>query len=574
MIPPIPNARRTRPRDASAPESCSHAPRLASLGACILIAGAVLLAGCGPRADSDERRLARLREANAAGALLLGIGTEPADLDPQTVTGVPEHKVLKALMEGLVSEKPGTLEPEPGVAERWDISPDGLVYTFHLREQARWSNGEPVTATDFVRSYQRILTRSFGAEYANMIHDFVAGAKEYYDGTITDFAQVGLRAVDERTLEVRLKHPTPYFLRILASHYSWFPVPIKVVERFGGLERRGTDWTRPENFVGNGPFVIKEWLRTQKLVVKRSPTYWDAARVRLNEIHFFATENIPGEERMFRTGQLHCTNEIPQSKIDSYRTSNSPHLRIEPYLGTYFYRLNVTRPPFDDVRVRRALALAISREDIVEHITRGGQQPAYHYTPPGFPGYRPKARLTGTVEDAQRLLAEAGHPGGAGLPPVEIQFNTSENHLAIAEAIQAMWRRNLGVNATLRNLEWKVYLDSHDTLSYGVSRAGWIGDYLDCNTFLEIFVTDGGNNDTGWSNAEYDALRAKALSAPNDEERFACYERMEEILLEELPTIPIYFYTRPYLIDTSVRGMDPNPLDHHPWKYVWLEPIP
>ncbi len=573
MTSPITIPGRTRPRAASAADARSRARLPSFIGSAALLAAALAVAGCGA-GDSDDRRAARLREANAAGILLLGIGTEPADLDPQVVTGVPEHKVLKALMEGLVSEKPGSLEPEPAVAERWDISPDGLVYTFHLREQARWSNGDPVTATDFVRSYQRILTPSFGAEYANMIYDFVAGAKDYYDGTITDFAQVGFRAIDERTLEVRLRHPTPYFLYILASHYSWFPVPIKVVERFGGLERRGTDWTRPENFVGNGPFAIKEWLHTQKVVVKRNPLYWDAARVRLNEIHFFATENIPGEERMFRTGQLHRTNEVPQSKIDTYRAANSPHLRIEPYLGTYFYRINVTRPPFDDVRVRRALALAINREDIVQHVTRGGQQPAYHYTPPGFPAYQPKARLTGTIEEAQRLLAEAGFPGGEGLPRVEIQFNTSENHLAIAEAIQAMWRRNLGVNATLKNLEWKVYLDSHDTLSYGVSRAGWIADYLDCNTFLEIFVTGGGNNDTGWSNAEYDTLRARALSAPGEEERIACYQRMEEILLEELPIIPIYFYTRPYLLDSSVKGMEPNPLDHHPYKYVWLEPIP
>lgn len=540
----------------------------------LVFAAALGLGGCARKGDTSETREARIREANAAGVFLWGNGAEVSDLDPQTVTGVPEHKVIMALMEGLVSEAPGTLEPEPAVAERWDISEDGRTYTFHLRDNARWTNGDPVTATDFVRSYQRMLTPSLAAEYANMIYDFVEGAKDYYDGKIRDFTQVGFRAIDEHTLEVRLKNRTPFFLRMVASHYSWYPVPIKVVEKFDGLARKGSAWTRPENFVGNGPFRLKAWLRQQKIVVERNPAYWDAARVRLNEIHFFNTESIPGEELLFRTGRLHRTNEIPLSKIATYQAAKSPFLHVEPYLGSFFFRINVTRPPFTDLRVRRAFALAVNREDLVTYVTKGGQQPAYNFTPPGFPGYHPKARLTGTLEEAQRLLAEAGYPGGRGLPPIEVLFNTSENQQAIAEALQAMWRKNLGADVTLKNQEWKVYLDSQDTLSYGLSRSGWIADYLDCNTFLEIFVSNGGNNDTGWSNAEYDALRARALAAPNDEERFACYERMESILMEELPIIPLYFYTRLYLLDTSVKGMLPNPLDNHPFKYVWLEDSP
>lgn len=547
--------------------------RLTLTPAAIVILGLATLAagGCGRQAETGDAREARIREANAAGILLFGNGAEVSDLDPQVVTGVPEHKVLMALFEGLVSETPGTLEPEPGVAERWDISPDGRTYTFHLRRNARWTNGAPITATDFIRSYQRILTPSLAAEYANMIYDFVEGAKEFYDGREADFSRVGFRAIDAHTLEVRLRHPTPFFLRLLASHYAWYPVPIEVVERFDGLTRKGSAWSRPENLVSNGPFRLKAWLRQQKIVVERNPDYWDAARVRLNEIHFFNTENITVEERMFRTGQLHRTYEIPHQKIDTYRDAGSPYLHIDPYLGSYFYRVNVTRPPFDDVRVRRAFALAVNREDLVTHVTKGGQQPAYNFTPPGFPDYQPKARLTGTLDDARQLLAEAGYPGGRGLPRVEIHFNTSENHQAIAEAIQAMWRRNLGVDVGIKNQEWKVYLDAHDTLDYSVSRSGWIADYLDCNTFLEIFVTGGGNNDTGWSNAEYDSLRQRALAAASNADRIACYERMEEILMEELPIIPLYFYTRPYLLDTTVKGMLPNPLDNHPFKYVWLE---
>ncbi|BET66452.1 peptide ABC transporter substrate-binding protein [Opitutales bacterium ASA1] len=530
----------------------------------LLLAPILWLAGC---ADSGSR----IEQANRDGILHWGNGTEIQDLDPQVVTGVPEHKVIMALIEGLVMEDPVDLSPEPGVAERWEVSEDGRTYTFHLRRDAKWTNGDPVTAEDFLLSYKRILTQSLAAEYANMIYDYVDKAADYYFGRITDFSEVGFKVVDPYTFQVRLAHPTPYFLRILASHYSWWPVPIKVVEKFGGLDRKGSAWTRPENFVGNGPFRLKEWHPNQVLVVEKNPLYWDADRVRLQEIRFYPVESQDTEERMFRTGQLHHTNEVPLSKIDAYKRDNPELIRIEPYLGSYFYRLNVTRPPLNDVRVRRALALAIDRESLVTNVTRGGQNPAYNFTPVGFPDYHPKARLAGTLEEARRLLAEAGYPEGKGIPPIELLYNTSENHRVVAEAIQQMWRTGLGIDVRLTNKEWKVYLDAQDTLDYSICRAGWIGDYVDPHTFLEIFVTGGGNNDTGWSNAEYDSLREQALRASDDASRFAIYERMEQILIDEVPIIPIYHYTRVYLQHPSVKGYYPTILDNHPFKYVWLE---
>jgi len=532
----------------------------------LLVASAVALLATGCSKSGSK-----IAESNRAGIFHYGNGTEIQDLDPQVVTGVPEHKVIMSLVEGLVMENPQDLSPEPGVAESWDISEDGRLYTFHLRPNARWSNGDPVTADDFLGSYKRMLTQALAAEYANMIYDYVDKADDYYFGRITDFSEVGFKVVDPLTFQIRLKSPTPYFLKILASHPSWWPVPVKVVAKFGGMDRKGTAWTRPENYVGNGPFRLREWRPNQILIVEKNPDYWDAGRVKLNEVHFYPVESQDTEERMFRTGQLHRSNEVPLSKIDVYKRANPELIKIEPYLGSYFYRCNVTRPPLDDVRVRRALALAIDRESLVKNVTRGGQSPAYNFTPLGFPDYQPKPRLEGTVEEAKKLLAAAGFPNGTGLPPIDLLYNTSENHRVVAEALQQMWRINLGVDVRLVNQEWKVYLDSQDTLNFSLSRSGWIADYVDPHTFLEIFVTKGGNNDTGWSNAEYDALREKALRTKTDEDRYAIYERMEQILIDELPIIPIYHYTRVYLLDPSVQGYHPTVLDNHPFKYVWLE---
>ncbi|OHE81174.1 MAG: peptide ABC transporter substrate-binding protein [Verrucomicrobia bacterium RIFCSPLOWO2_12_FULL_64_8] len=500
----------------------------------------------------------------------VGNGTEPQDLDPQSVTGVSEHKIIMGLFEGLVTEDPRDLHPVPGQAESWDISPDGRVYTFHLRPGLRWSNGDPITADDYLQSWKRMLTPAFAAEYAYMIFNYVAGAKEYYAGTLEDFSRVGFKAPDERTVQVTLKSPTPFLLKIIGSHYAWDPVPVQVIAKYGPIDQRRSPWTRAGRLVGNGPFLLKEWRPNQKIVLARNPFYWDAGAVKLDEIHFFDTSDIPAEERSFRTGQLDKTNELPNAKIGVYRKAYPEALHIEPYLGVYFYRCNVTRPPLTDKRVRRALALAIDRESLTKNVVRGDQEPAYAVSYPGTDGYSPRARLGGGVEEARRLLAEAGYPDGRGCPPIEFLYNSSENHRAIAEAIQQMWRRNLGVDITLRNEDWKVYLDSQHTLNFTLQRAGWIADYIDPHVFLEIWETGNGNNDTGWSNAEYDRLLHAALTAPSEAERYKIYQRMDAILVDECPVIPIYYYKRVYAMSPKVKGHWSNLLDNHPWKYVDL----
>ena len=522
----------------------------------------LFLTGCGGASTPDDSGLKVLHFGN---------GAEPQDLDAQAVTGVVEHHLLKAFAEGLVSEDPD-LNIIPGVAQTWEVSESGLVYTFNLNPNAKWSNGETITAHDFVGTYKRMLTASIAAEYSYMLFH-VVGAEDYLLGKIDDFSQTGFKALDEHTLELTLHQRTPFLLHAM-NHYAWYPVPIKVIDQFGGLERKGTTWTRPENFVGNGAFNLKSWQPNRKIIAERSPTYWDAENVPLDEIHFYPIESIDTEERMFRTGQLHITNEVPLSKIKTYLEESPEMISIMPYNGVYFYRFNTTEPPFDDVRVRKALAYAINREDLVEKVTLANETPAYHVVPPGLLTYTSDHKLPANLVEAKRLLAEAGYPNGEGFPQADLIYNTSEKHRTIAEAIQQMWRKNLGINMGLYNQEWKVYLDAQDNLDFQIIRAGWIADYVDPHVFIDMWKTGGGNNDTGWGNEEYDRMLSQALAAPNDEERFKVYNRMEKILIDEMPVLPIYHYTNSKLISPKVLGYKITPLDNFPWKFVDLASAP
>jgi oligopeptide transport system substrate-binding protein len=538
-----------------------------------LIVPVVLLAGCakgglptvapdGSAADQTSKPRQVFRYGN---------GSEPQDLDPQQVQGTPELHLIEALFEGLLTEDPKDCHPVPGLAKSWEISPDRLVYTFHLRENIKWSDGVPITADDFLLSWKRMISPRFASQYAYLVYNFVKNAKDYYDGKITDFSQVGFKAPDEQTLVVTLSGPTPFLLKILANHYAWHAVPIHTILKYGALDDRSTAWTRPGNMVSDGPFMLKEWLPQQRIVVVRNPNYWDAATVKLDEVDFYPTDDIPGEERMFRSGQIDITTDIPHSKIPVYKREHPEELHLEPFLGVYYYRCNVTVPPLNDKRVRKALAIAIDRETLVRDVVQGGELPAYGVTYPGTAGYFPRARITGTLDDAKRLLAEAGYPGGRGMPTIQFIYNTSENHKQIGEAIQEMWRTKLGVNIELQNQEWKVYLDNQHTQNYQLQRAGWIADYEDPHVFLEIWETGNGNNDTLWSNAEYDKLLHEALQAKDDAQRYEIYQKMDAILVDECPVIPIYFYTRTYLMSTKVKGYWPTLLDTHPFKYIYME---
>jgi oligopeptide transport system substrate-binding protein len=323
--------------------------------------------------------------------------------------------------------------------------------------------------------------------------------------------------------------------------------------------------------VGNGPFNLETWREGQEIVVTKSETYWDSATVRLRGIHFYAIDSVDAEERAFRARQLHLTEALPAGKIESYRR-DSPHLlRIDPLLGTYFYRLNTARPFLNDVRIRRALAMAVDRKAIVEKILRGGQLPAHAFTPPGTAGYTADASLPTDFGAARQLLVDAGYPGGKGLPEFELLFNTSESHRTVAEAIQEMWRRELGIQVRLANQELKGTLEARRGGTYQILRSVWTGDFVDPASFLDIWRSDSGNNYTGWKNVDYDALLFTAARESNPAARFASLQKAESLLLEAAPLIPIYHYTHVFLIQPSVKGWNSTLLDHHPYKHVWLE---
>ena len=510
---------------------------------------------------------------NRDGILHYGNGSEPQGLDPHVVTGVPENKLIRALFEGLAVKNPYTLEPEPGVAQSWDFSEDGRTITFHINPATRWSNGDRMTAHDYVWSWQRALNPAMGNLYAYMLFP-VKNAEAYATGKLEDANEVGVKALDDLTLQVTLTEPTPYFIQLM-DHYSTFAVHRPTIEKFGKATDRFTKWTRVENIVSNGPFKLTEWLLNRRISMAKSETYWDANQVSLNGVVFYPTENIVSEERMYRAGQLHYTQSIPLEKIPVYEVmENTPYVQA-PYLGTYFYLLNTSRPPVDDVRVRRALSMAVDRDRLAATVMQKSVYPAYSITPPGTLGYQPPKLFSYDIEKAKQLLTEAGYPNGEGWPGLEITYNTSESHRKVAVALQQMWKSALNIDITIANQEWKVYLDSVSQMNFQVARRGWIGDYVDPNNFLDLYLTGGGNNNTGYADPRYDELiQQLAPQAKTKEERFARFYEAETMLMEEMPIIPVYTYTSKHLVHPSVKGLPANLMDSLNLKYVSLEAQP
>ena len=511
-----------------------------------------------------------LKEANRNRILLLCEGTEPRTLDPQTAQGTPEHHVIMALDEGLVeNDRDDQAKEIPGLADRWEHNADYSVWKFHLRDNAKWSNGDPVRAQDFIFSYKRILTATLGAPYIDALY-ILKGARDYAEGRITDFDQVGVKVLDDQDLQLELIGPTPYFLSALL-HTAWFPVHPGTILKFGRIDDRDTKWTRPGNYVGTGPFMLKAWRENDVIQVVRNPFYWDAANVKLNGINFYSIEDYATQERAFRARQLHKVLQAPLDKVPYYRREHPELIRIDPYEGVYFYRINVNRKPLSDPKVRLSLNLAVDRESIVQNILRAKQKPATGYIPPGMGDYEPVDVIHYDPERARQLLAEAGYPNGKGVPKFNILINTSEAHRVVAEAIQQMWKQELNIDVGIENQEWKVFMDSMNTLNYDIARYGWIGDFMDPVTFLNMWRTGNGNNCTGWSNLAYDRLLDQAAQTGDPKQRFAILHQAEQLLLAEPPGVVIYWYTRFYLLDPSVKNWNPLVLDNHNYKFIDLE---
>jgi oligopeptide transport system substrate-binding protein len=522
----------------------------------------VLPAGCARRETPAE---AGVRDQ----VLHLGNGSEPRDLDPHVVVSFNDFNIVLALFEGLTGIDEQTSLPVPALAERWETSADGLTWRFYLRHDARWSNGDALTAQDCVFGIHRALSPQLASEYAYVLYP-LKNAEAFNAGRVTDFAQVGARAIDDTTLEFILERPAPY-LASAATLPAWFPAHRASIERLGRFDDRAVPWTRPENLVCSGPFILKEWSPGSRVVVVRNPYYWDARHVRLNGMVFYPIENASTQEAAFRAGQLHLTSDVPLSKIAAYRRDHPAVLRIDPFLDTAFLRLNVRRAPFTDRRVRQALARAIDRSALVRDVALGGQQPAHCLTPPGTAGYTARAAVPDDFAAARRLLVEAGYPGGRGFPKVEIQFATLELNQRLLEAVQQMWRRELGIEVALANKEQRVWLNDERQLNYDISYAHWIGDYVDPSTYLELFTADGGNNSTGWASPGYDRLVRAAGAEQDPPRRNELYQQAEAILMDETPVVPVFFGTRVFLCHPAVKNWQPALLGIHQYKNVYLE---
>ena len=513
--------------------------------AAALIVGATVVAyrNQGPRAD-----------------LVWTAGAEVATLDPTKMTALQDGRVAAALFEGLTVLDATDLKPRPGVAKSWEVSSDGLTYTFHLRPEAKWSDGRPVTAEDFAWTWRRGLDPKTAAEYAYMLYP-IRGAKAYYESAEkgkADWANVGVRVEGPHRLVVELEEPCAYFLD-LAAFTTYLPVRRDAVEQYG--ER----WTFPPNLISNGAYRLAEWRFRSRMIWEKNPHYWNAGAVALERIELRAFEEINTALVEYETGALDLTTVVPalaiQPLLDARREGRRTDVVHAVNLGTYFYRFNCREKPLTDPRVRRALALAVDRQEVVDRAARGGQVPATTFVPPGMAGYPAPRGFREDVEEARRLLAEAGYPGGAGLQEISILVNKGAGHVPVAELIQQQWRDRLGVPVRIEQLEWKVLLDRWRDGTYQISRGGWYGDYCDPNTFVDMFVTNGGNNQTGWSNARYDALVARAARTIDPAARLKMLAEAEQILLDEMPIMPLYVYTITMLARPGLEGVTGNLLN-------------
>ncbi|UCF97810.1 MAG: peptide ABC transporter substrate-binding protein [Spirochaetaceae bacterium] len=485
---------------------------------------------------------------------------EPESLDPALILAVPAHIINLALFEGLVTYDPKTVEAVPGVAESWEISDDGMTYTFKLRSNALWSDGTPITAQQFVESWLRLLDPETAALSAYMMTMVVEGADQYNLGQSGPEA-VQIRALDDHTFQFDLIGPVPYALDML-SHPAFSVHPIHVIEKYG------REWIHPDNFVGNGPFLLEEWIPHYKIVVRKSETYWDRDNVGLGKITFLCIEDDNTALNMYLKGQVDWIGYVPGARLEEMKLHDDYHCGLS--FITYFYRFNINKVALNDHRVRKALAMSIDRQELVDRVTRGGEIPAFGLTPP-LPRYPAVIGFREDLATARSLLAEAGFPGGEGFPRLTLLYNTHEGHKRIAEYVQQLWSDKLGLEVEIENKEWNAFLASLDTCDFDIARAGWMGTYLDPNTFLDLWTTESEVNSCNWSNPEFDSLIEKAAEMPAGQERLELLRKAEQILIsEEMAVLPLYYYTRMNWIDTDVwGGWYENLLDVHPWKAIY-----
>ncbi|HDC4520736.1 TPA: oligopeptide ABC transporter substrate-binding protein OppA [Enterobacter kobei] len=495
-------------------------------------------------------------------------GAEVQSLDPHKIEGVPESNVNRDLFEGLlVTDVDG--HPAPGVAEKWE-NKDFKVWTFHLRKDAKWSDGTPVTAEDFVYSWQRLANPNTASPYASYlqyghianIDDIIAGKKP-----VTD---LGVKAIDANTFEVTLSEPVPYFYKLLV-HPSVSPVPKSAVEKFG------EKWTQPANIVTNGAYKLKDWVVNERMVLERNPQYWDNAKTVINQVTYLPISSEVTDVNRYRSGEIDMTyNNMPIELFQKLKKEIPKEVHVDPYLCTYYYEINNQKAPFTDVRVRTALKLALDRDIIVNKVKNQGDLPAYSYTPPYTDGMKLvepewfKWSQEKRNEEAKKLLAEAGYTADKPLT-FNLLYNTSDLHKKLAIAVASIWKKNLGVNVKLENQEWKTFLDTRHQGTFDVARAGWCADYNEPTSFLNTMLSDSSNNTAHYKSPAFDKIIADTLKVSDDAQRAELYAKSEEQLDKDSAIVPVYYYVNARLVKPWVGGYTgKDPLDSISVKNLYI----
>ncbi|MDR6718109.1 peptide ABC transporter substrate-binding protein [Paenibacillus sp. 2003] len=536
----------------------------------LILAFGTVLAACGSKNEgTGNTDTGSASEGNGLAKdqiLKINLSAEPPTLDPAQAKDSQTNTVLKFLYEGLVRIDADGKE-QAGVAKDWTISEDGLKYVFNLNPDAKWSNGDAITAEDFVRSWERALKPETASPYAYQLY-YIKGAEGYnlskdetYKGTkVTDFSQVGVKATDEHTLEVTLENPTPYFLG-LTAFYTYYPV-------HASADTNDKFFTDYKNMIVNGPFVMDQYSKGQKIVVKKNDGYHAAADIKLAQIDMSLTNSSASELQAYKSGQLDYTGapngEIPSDQIPSVKAELPDEFKATGIASTYYYQFNVNEAPFNNVKIRKAFAMAIQRQLIVDKVTQGGQIPAFGFVPPGIRGENGEFRdehkddyFTENVEEAKALLAEGmKEEGYTTLPAVTLIYNTSDGHAKIALAVADMWKQNLGVDVKTENQEWGVFLENRQNQNFQVARAGWSADYNDPYNFLEMWTTGNTNNDSKFSNEQYDKDVKETVKSADPATRMAAFADAEKILIQdEMGVMPIYYYTNVSLTKPYLKGV-------------------
>lgn len=494
-------------------------------------------------------------------------GSEPSSLDPHKVESDVEFNIISDLFDGLVSVSPAG-EIQPRLAAKWD-NKDNTVWTFHLRPGVTWSDGTAITAQDIVWSWQRLVSPATASPYASYPGNMhIVNAQDIAQGKKTPDT-LGVKALDDATLEVTLSQPNAAFLPMLA-HPSLVPIDKVLVSRFG------EKWTKPEHMVTSGAYKLSRWVVNERIVAERNPRYWDNAATVINKVTYLPISSEAADVNRYKAGEIDIVFTLPINQFTQLKKTMGEQLNVSPQLATYYYEFNTTRPPFNDPRVRLALNMALDKDIIAEKVLGQGQRPAWLISQPDIGGVKlhnpdyaswPRDKR---IAEAKKLLSEAGYNDSHPLV-FNLLYNTSESHQRVAIAASSMWKKNLGVEAKLQNQEWKTMLDTMHTHNFDAVRYAWIADYDDAATFLNNFRTGDSENTSQYSNPAYDEALRNAAKAPDVATRGKFYQQAEDLLGKDVPAVPVYHYVRTHLVKPWVGGFTPDKLGYYFTRDMYIK---